>query len=317
MDIKELDQPLVVAKRKDHTEFIANCPISRTGYAITSTIDMDESPDYPFCWACKYNRNRERCAYARMVAGIPDDAELIGYKEDEAKRPIAADFAINGEKFSANLKPGKDMGKSILTLWEEIQPASATFVNLRTGKFVRIVKSPKDQFQKYHGKCYGYLLENEFDHARDTIQIYGVSNPCWMCVWYKKPDGSEGGNAVGTGAEDRRQPETKSPAMRELYDKMIRDKIPEIIERSGKVCVLEQVSGEKRLEYLLKKLLEEGKELQEAKNLYELADVAEVVESIRKELDVSEEELKAAMKDKREKNGGFEKGIVLKEVDTF
>ena len=44
------------------------------------------------------------------------------------------------------------------------------------------------------------------------------------------------------------------------YDKLVRDKIPEIIEASGKSCDVEIVSNEVALEYLYKKLNEEEKE---------------------------------------------------------
>ncbi len=66
------------------------------------------------------------------------------------------------------------------------------------------------------------------------------------------------------------------------YNKLVRDKIPEILDEKG-------VSYEKRIaspeEYrikLIKKLAEEVKEFQEAGNLEELADVMEVVEALKK-----------------------------------
>ncbi len=100
-----------------------------------------------------------------------------------------------------------------------------------------------------------------------------------------------------------------------VYDKLVRDNIPNIIEKAGKNCVVEKVEGEVYLNYLLKKLFEEAEELKEAKNIEELADVMEVVKSIRKALGVSKEELHELMEKKREKNGGFEEGIVLLEVE--
>ncbi len=99
-----------------------------------------------------------------------------------------------------------------------------------------------------------------------------------------------------------------------MYDKLIRDNIPKIIEKAGKTCVVEKVEGDVYLNYLLKKLFEEAEELKEDKNIEELADVMEVAESIRKALGIETKDLLELMEKKRKKNGGFEKGLVLKEV---
>ncbi len=99
-----------------------------------------------------------------------------------------------------------------------------------------------------------------------------------------------------------------------VYDKLIRDNIPEIIEKAGKTCVVEEVTGDVYLNYLLNKLFEEAKELQEAKNIEELADVKEVVRSIQKGLGIDDQTVEETIQKKRAKNDGFDKGLVLKEV---
>ena len=58
-----------------------------------------------------------------------------------------------------------------------------------------------------------------------------------------------------------------------VYDKLVRDMIPEIIEASGNKCDVEVVSDEVVLEYLYKKLGEEVEELLSDKNLDEIADI--------------------------------------------
>lgn len=45
-----------------------------------------------------------------------------------------------------------------------------------------------------------------------------------------------------------------------IYNKLVRDKIPQIIEQSGKQAIIEEVAGEEYLELLKAKL---GEELQE------------------------------------------------------
>ena len=98
------------------------------------------------------------------------------------------------------------------------------------------------------------------------------------------------------------------------YNKLVRDKIPEIIERDSKRCVIRKVCGSEKLEYLFKKLLEEVQELYDSRNIEELADVEEVLISICKNLRISEKKLEATRKEKAESRGSFDKGIVLLEV---
>jgi predicted house-cleaning noncanonical NTP pyrophosphatase (MazG superfamily) len=94
------------------------------------------------------------------------------------------------------------------------------------------------------------------------------------------------------------------------YNKLVRDKIPEILDKKG-------VSYEKRLagpeEYqaeLIKKLVEEAQEFAEAGSKEELADVLEVIEALKLLPDYAGvEEVRLA---KRAERGGFEGRIVLK-----
>ena len=98
------------------------------------------------------------------------------------------------------------------------------------------------------------------------------------------------------------------------YDKLVRDKIPEIIEASGKSCDVEIVSDEVALEYLYKKLNEEVNELLTDKNLDEVADVMEVLFAIANKYGYSEQDLLDKRNDKKTSRGGFEKNIVLKKT---
>ena len=87
-----------------------------------------------------------------------------------------------------------------------------------------------------------------------------------------------------------------------IYDKLVRDKIPEIIEKSGKQCEIEILSDEKHLEMIDKKLDEE------------LADLLEVIYAATKARGYSIEELEKVRAEKAEKRGGFDKKILLRKV---
>lgn len=97
-----------------------------------------------------------------------------------------------------------------------------------------------------------------------------------------------------------------------IFDKLVRDRIPEIIENSGNYCEVEVVSDEVALEYLYKKLQEEVDELVEDKNLEEIADVVEVLFAIGGKYGYSEEDILNRRNEKKVKSGGFEDNIVLK-----
>ena len=99
-----------------------------------------------------------------------------------------------------------------------------------------------------------------------------------------------------------------------IYNKLVRDRIPEIITADDKTCEIEIVSGIKKQELLEKKLLEEVNEYLEDKNLEELADIMEVLFGLANELGYSEEDLIKKRHEKLEKRGGFKEGIVLKVV---
>ena len=99
-----------------------------------------------------------------------------------------------------------------------------------------------------------------------------------------------------------------------IYDKLVRDKIPEIIEKSGKQCEIEVLSDEKYLEMIDKKLDEELAEYHKDKNIEELADLLEVIYAAMKARGYSIEELEKVRAEKAEKCGGFDKKILLKKV---
>lgn len=98
------------------------------------------------------------------------------------------------------------------------------------------------------------------------------------------------------------------------YHKLVRDRIPESIEASGKTCVYETLSDEDYLRLLDEKLNEELAEYQESKSLEELADLLEVMWAVVKARGWTIEQLEQVRAEKAARRGGFEKKILLKEV---
>ena len=99
-----------------------------------------------------------------------------------------------------------------------------------------------------------------------------------------------------------------------IYNKLVRDRIPEIIETDGNICVTEVLPDDRYLQMLDAKLDEELAEYQESKSLEELADLLEVMRAVVKARGWTWEQLEQVRQEKAAKRGGFEQKILLKEV---
>ncbi len=99
------------------------------------------------------------------------------------------------------------------------------------------------------------------------------------------------------------------------YNKLVRDKIPEIIEKDGKTCSTTILSDEDYISMLNAKLDEELKEYHSDDNLEELADLMEVIYAIAKAKGYLESDLDKIRKEKALKRGSFNNKILLIEVN--
>ena len=98
------------------------------------------------------------------------------------------------------------------------------------------------------------------------------------------------------------------------YNKLVRDRILEIIESSGKTCKVEILSDEDYLSMIDAKLDEELTEYHKDQNIEELADLMEVIYAAAIARGYSIEQLEQVRAQKAKKRGGFEKKILLKSV---
>ncbi|MBQ8082329.1 MAG: nucleoside triphosphate pyrophosphohydrolase [Clostridia bacterium] len=98
------------------------------------------------------------------------------------------------------------------------------------------------------------------------------------------------------------------------YDKLVRDRIPEIIAQSGRSCQTRVLTEAEFLERADAKLDEELREYQESKSPEELADLLEVIYAAAAARGVSAEALDVLRRQKAEKRGRFEKRLLLIQV---
>ena len=104
-------------------------------------------------------------------------------------------------------------------------------------------------------------------------------------------------------------------AGKKTYNKLVRDKIPEIIAADSKTCATEILSDEAYLEKLREKLHEEVAEYVQSGSHEELADILEVAYALAAATGCSEDNLNVIRREKAHKRGGFSKKIFLKTVE--
>ncbi len=98
------------------------------------------------------------------------------------------------------------------------------------------------------------------------------------------------------------------------YHKLVRDRIPEIIESAGKTCICTELPNDAYIAMLDAKLNEELAEYQESKSLEELADLLEVMQATVIARGYTLDELERIRAEKVAKRGGFAKRLLLEEV---
>lgn len=101
-----------------------------------------------------------------------------------------------------------------------------------------------------------------------------------------------------------------------IHNKLVRDKIPEIIKASWEEAVIEVLSEGKYIEELRKKLQEEVSEfLSSDDSIEEIADIVEVIYAILDSKWIKKEEFEKIRSEKFQKRWWFQKRIFLKETN--
>ena len=101
-----------------------------------------------------------------------------------------------------------------------------------------------------------------------------------------------------------------------VFNKLVRDKIPEIIEKNNETCKIRILTDKEYLEELNKKLKEELCEYLESGEIEELADVEEVLRAILDAKQCSYETFEKIRNAKAEKRGCFKDKIFLESTDN-
>ena len=102
-------------------------------------------------------------------------------------------------------------------------------------------------------------------------------------------------------------------------NKLVRNNIPDIIKSNGKKPYYHKLSKEDLKIQIKSKLVEESNEVNSTDNnddlIKELADVQEVIQSIKTLYNISDKEIEIYQDSKRNEVGGFDKGYYLTNVE--
>lgn len=108
--------------------------------------------------------------------------------------------------------------------------------------------------------------------------------------------------------------------MEKIFNKLVRDNIPSIIESNNEIAVTKILNDEEYKKELLRKLSEECNEVINSKDneevLEELADLLEVMQALIKLENKSLEDVIDIALKKKNKRGGFENKIFLEKTMT-
>lgn len=117
-------------------------------------------------------------------------------------------------------------------------------------------------------------------------------------------------NILAAPDEEKKQSQRKPSA---VYNKLVRDRIPDMIRAQGEEPVIRTLSDSEYLACLRDKLSEEVEEYRQSGEIEELADIMEVVLALAKAQGGSMEALMEAYCRKHAERGGFADKVFLVE----
>lgn len=97
------------------------------------------------------------------------------------------------------------------------------------------------------------------------------------------------------------------------YDKLVRDKIPEVIKSKGEIALTHIAEEAEYWQKLKEKLREEVEEFCSDESIGEIADILEVIDAICDHKGFNKQEVEEVKNKKAEERGGFKDRIILDE----
>ena len=101
------------------------------------------------------------------------------------------------------------------------------------------------------------------------------------------------------------------------YDKIVRDRIPDLILSKGDTCKTWTCSETEAIEYLITKITEEAEEFRKSKDKNELADILEVLMYLSSKTGTLWTEVEELRRAKWIDRGGFSRNVILLESSPY
>jgi predicted house-cleaning noncanonical NTP pyrophosphatase (MazG superfamily) len=197
-------------------------------------------------------------------------------------------------------------------------PQLGTMLAIRTRADIESFKT-----LEYADRIDGFVVRPDIEVLRDAEFLRdaaGYAASLGIPVYF---EGSLLGHSyyqmVKTGARVIPLADVRPPVEITRYEKIVRDFIPAIIRRAGGVARVRTLHPDEAITLLTQKLIEESYEAWQSDREHlaeELADILEVVDSLRQHIEISGEELEHIRENKRVKRGGFQNLVFLEETSN-
>ncbi len=200
----ELQDDLINLYSKDHTTYYFGCPISEIHVSASCDIDISGKPKIVSCDGCRYRKYRfddgfyseDRyyeigiCKKRFLDLDIDETTPITIEEKDEYGFIKRISYVNEGKTIFLDLPTFKtDKINSIFNLWNN-NYCWASFRNVRTNVYVRIIKDPSIQYEKYN-KVFGYVSKNKYNFSDNESEIYNVWKNEWV-LNYKKERKNKG-----------------------------------------------------------------------------------------------------------------------------
>ena len=100
-----------------------------------------------------------------------------------------------------------------------------------------------------------------------------------------------------------------------MPNKLVRDNIPDIIKKAGKIPITHIANEQEYLKRLIEKLQEEVNEFIDNKKIEELADILEVIYAISNFKNYEKKDLEILREKVAKEKGGYKNKIVLDKIE--
>ncbi|WP_407314296.1 DUF429 domain-containing protein [Desulfosporosinus sp. SB140] len=166
-----------------------------------------------------------------------------------------------------------------------------------------------------HSSSIQAMSKKEFKNLEDRLDAFLCAYAAyWLANHKGKVFGDEQDGFITIPIIDENGVHGGRSKSIKVYNKLIRDKIPQIIEDNGKKAIIEKVSGQEYLDLLSAKLGEELQEYLDSQSVEELANLVEVIYAILDYKGVSRQEFEDIREGKVEERSAFRDKLMLREV---